>query len=104
MASVDMPEKNLRVATGLACSLVRAQVLAAGKDLTRAEAVARQALAEAQKAGLVRYQLEASLALAECQAKGKDAAAVSVRLRDLESSARKAGFELIARQAAASKP
>ena len=55
---------DLDVVTTLSWALARARVLAAGTDRAAAEALARQALADARSAGLVRYQLEASLALA----------------------------------------
>ena len=71
------------------------------KDLAGAEHLAREAADEANRFGLVRIQLEASLAIAEIQQKGRNPAQGRVHLAKLANDARAKGFELIAREASA---
>jgi tetratricopeptide (TPR) repeat protein len=78
----------------------RADVMAAGQDFLNAERVAQQAVAQARTVGLVRLELEASLALGQIQMRANKPAAARARLQELDKSARARGFELIARKAA----
>jgi hypothetical protein len=80
--------------------LNHAAVMAAGQDFMSAEKVAQQAVAQARTVGLVRLELEASLALGQIQMRAKKPVAACARLQELEKSARASGFELIARKAA----
>ena len=74
----------------------------AANDLAGAERLAREVAAEADKLGLVRIQLEASLAIGEIEQKGPNQAQGRVRLAKLANDARAKGFALIAREASAS--
>jgi hypothetical protein len=59
---------------------------------------------EANKLGLVRIELEASLALGEILLQGKNPGLGRKRLEETEETARSKGFELIARKASAARP
>jgi tetratricopeptide (TPR) repeat protein len=86
----------------LALRLVEARVWAAEKDLPAAEGAARQVLATAEAQGLVRLQLQASLALAEVLTAGSaDPTSARRESKRVADTARSKGFELIARKAAA---
>ena len=95
-------EESKDVTIRLPFALESAYAKAAVKDLAGAERLARKVAVEADKLGLVRIQLEASLAIGEIQQKGPNPAQGRVRLAKLASDARAKGFELIAREASAS--
>lgn len=81
-------------------ALDRAYVLAADGDLPGAEKLARDVQRQAQQLGIVRYQLEASLALAEFLARARNSASGRAQLKEVQRAANKAGFGLIALNAA----
>ncbi len=78
-----------------------ARVRVAEKDYSGAERSALEVLAQADKHGLVRLQLEASLALAEIHTAGHNTANVRLELRQLQTTAQSRGFGLIVHKAAA---
>ncbi|MGH9503479.1 MAG: protein kinase domain-containing protein [Terriglobales bacterium] len=94
-------EKSKDVTIRLPFALESAYAKAAVEDLAGAERLAREVTDEANQLGLVRVQLEASLAIAEIQQKGRNPAQGRVHLAKLANDARAKGFELIARQASA---
>ncbi|MGC2183320.1 MAG: protein kinase [Terriglobales bacterium] len=97
----ELYEKSKDVTIRLPFALESAYAKAAVKDLAGAERLAREVAGEANKFGLVRVQLEASLAIGEIQQKGRNPAQGRVHLAKLANDARAKGFELIAREAAA---
>jgi tetratricopeptide (TPR) repeat protein len=89
------------VVRGLSLRVDNAYLLAASKRTADAEGVARDAMAEALKLGLIRLYLEASLALGKTQlqaSRGEGRA----RLQRLAKDAQARGFVLIAQEASAS--
>jgi len=78
-----------------------ARVRAAEKDFSGAEYAAREVLAQADRRGLVRLQLQASLTLAEVHAAGADSTGVRAEVQRVQRAAQSKGFGLMARQAAA---
>jgi serine/threonine protein kinase/tetratricopeptide (TPR) repeat protein len=98
--AVRLSEKSQDVTVRIPLTLDHAYVMAAEKNQGGAEAAAKQALTRARSLGLVRLQLEASLALGQIQMAGSNRNAGRARLQALEKSARAKGFELIARKAA----
>ncbi len=98
--AVRLSEKSQDVTVRIPVILDHAYVMAAGKNLGKAETTAQKALTRASNLGLFRLQLEASLALGQIQMTGPNPAAGRARLHALEKSARAKGFELIARKAA----
>jgi eukaryotic-like serine/threonine-protein kinase len=92
-------EKSKDVTIRLPFAVESAYTKAAMHDLVGAERLAREVDVEADKFGLVRIQLEASLAIGEFQQKGPNKAQGRVRLLKLANEARPKGFELIARKA-----
>ena len=80
----------------LPLELQRARLVAASHDFTGAERIAAQALSKAEKAGLVRMQLEASLTLGEIQLRGRNHAGSRIHLQQLAKQAHTKGFERIA--------
>jgi len=100
-SAVQRSKTNLDVGVRLSCSLAFAHVLAASRNLAEAESVARQALEQAHQLDLLPFELEASLLLGRIEMQGKDPASGRARIKELQARARKTGFVLIARQAAA---
>jgi serine/threonine protein kinase/tetratricopeptide (TPR) repeat protein len=98
--AVRLSEKSQNVTVRIPVILDRAYVMAAGKNVGGAETTAQEALTLARNLGLVRLQLEASLALGQIQMTRPNRAAGRAELQALEKSARAKGFELIARKAA----
>jgi len=98
--AVRLSEKSQDVTVRIPVILDHAYVMAAAKNLGAAETSAQQALTRAHSLGLVRLQLEASLALGQIQMARPNPAAGRARLQALEKTARAKGFELIARKAA----
>ncbi len=97
----ELYEKSKDVTIRLPFALESAYTKAAVKDLAGAERLAREAADEANRFGLVRIQLEASLAIGEIQQKGRNPARGRVHLAKLANDARAKGFELIAGEASA---
>jgi len=100
-AALKRSENNRNVRLRLSCSLAYADVVAATRNLAEAESLAQQVLGQARQLGLLRLDLEASLLLGGIEMRGKDPAAGRARLEEVEKLARKTGFALIVRQAAA---
>ena len=98
--AVRLSEKSQDVMVRIPVILDHAYVMAAGKNLVKAEATAQQTLTRASNLGLFRLQLEASLALGQIQLRGPNPSAGRARLHALQKSASARGFELIARKAA----
>jgi len=98
--AVRLSEKSQDVIVRIPVILDHAYVMAAEKNLRRAENAAHQALTQARSLGLFRLQLEASLTLGHIELQARNPAAAHARLQALEKSARAKGFELIARKAA----
>ena len=83
----------------LAAAVTFGRILTASGDFAAARKTLSDALAEAQKANLAYYQLDARLALAQLQLKSSNASAARASLAALENEARASGFLLIARKA-----
>ena len=98
--AVRLSEKSQDVTVRIPVILDHAYIMAAGKDLGRAESTAREGLSRARNLGLFRLQLEASLALGQIEMANPNPTAGRARLQALEKSANAKGFELIARKAA----
>jgi eukaryotic-like serine/threonine-protein kinase len=96
---LELSNKSRDVTIGLPFTIENAYATAAGGDPAEGERMARNALVEADKFGLVRIQLEASLAIAYIRMKGSSDSRKP--LTELARNARARGFELIARKAAA---
>jgi serine/threonine protein kinase/tetratricopeptide (TPR) repeat protein len=96
-----LSRKSSDVTVRLSLAIQNAYTRAAAKDWREAEQLARNAMTEANKLGLVQIELEASLAVGEIQRQGKKSAAGRKRLEGTEKTARSKGFELISRRAAA---
>jgi tetratricopeptide (TPR) repeat protein/TolB-like protein len=92
-------DRTTRVWVDIVSAMVRASV---GKPAD-ARASLKATLAETQKYGFVRPQLEARLALGEIEMKSGHAVAGRLRLEALEKDATARGFGLIASKAAAAK-
>jgi eukaryotic-like serine/threonine-protein kinase len=101
--ALTLSKKSSDVTVSLPLAIQNAYVRAAGKDLAGAQQSARTALAEANRLGLARIELEASLALGEIQLRGSNRVPDRKRLEDTEKKARAKGFELIARRANAAR-
>ncbi len=78
-----------------------ARVRAAEKNASGAKRAGEQALDDAKSHGLVGTQFEASLVLGEIQLSGPSPALARAELARLQKRAKRYGFELIARKAAA---
>ena len=98
--AVRLSEKSLDVTVRIPVILDHAYVMAAEKNLGKAEIAAQQALTRARNLGLFRLQLEASLTLGHIELQARNPAAARARLQALEKRARAKGFELIARKSA----
>ena len=98
--AVRLSQKSQDVTVRIPVFLDQAYVMAARKNLDRAESTAREALNRARSLGLFRLQLEASLALGQIEMARPNPTTGRARLLVLEKSARAKGFELIARKAA----
>ncbi len=94
---LELSSKSRDVTIGLPFTIERAYAAAATGDLTEAERITGKALVEAGKFGLVRIQLEASLAI--CRIRMKGGSDSTAQLAELTRNARVSGFELIARKA-----
>ena len=101
--AVQLSEKSQDVAVRIPVMLDHAYVMAAGKNLGGAETTAQDALTRARNLGLVRLQLEASLALGEVQMQKRNPDVGRKRLEETEKSARAKGFVLIAQKASAAQ-
>jgi tetratricopeptide (TPR) repeat protein len=98
-----LSKKSSNVMVRLPLAIQNAYTRAAAKDLPEAEQLARNAMVEANKLGLVRIELEASLAIGEIQMKGKNPTLGRKRLEETGKTAHSKGFELIARKASAAQ-
>ena len=78
-----------------------ARVQAAEKNVAGAKRAGEQALDDAKSHGLVGTQFEASLVLGEIQLSGPSPALARAELARVQKKAKRYGFELIARKAAA---
>jgi serine/threonine protein kinase/tetratricopeptide (TPR) repeat protein len=94
---------NQNIGTRLDFTIVSARVLAALGSPLPAKNSLDNAIAEATKAGFLKYEFEARLALAETEMKAGLAAEPSARLVELETDAKARGFVLIAHKAAAAR-
>lgn len=101
--AVTLSKKSSNVMVLIPLSIQDAYTRAASNDLLEAGRIARSAVEEAKKIGIVRIELEASLALGEIQLRGTNPALGHKRLEETEKNARSAGFELIARNASAAQ-
>lgn len=99
----SLSAKSNDVATRLVFEIDSAYVLAAARDFSRAEGLARSALAGAAELGYVHSRFEASLALGEIQMMGGNPSAGRVTLQQLTKDARARGFAFIAREASAAR-
>ncbi len=91
--------KSSDVATRLVFEVDDSYVLAAARDFSGAEHLAKSTFTEANKLGFVQTQMEASLALGEIQTTGPNPTAGRVVLQRLAKDARAKGFALIAKKA-----
>jgi tetratricopeptide (TPR) repeat protein len=98
-----LSKKSSDVTIRLPLAIQNADTLAAAKNLPDAERLARNVATEAHKLGLVRIELEASLAIGEIQLRGTNPIQGRKRLEETERKARSEGFELIARNASAAQ-
>jgi len=101
--ALTLSKKSSDVTVRLPLAIQNAYTRAAAKDLPEGERLARSVLVQANKLGLVRIELEASLAIGEIQLKGTNPTLGRKRLEETEKSARSKGFELIARKASAAR-
>ena len=101
--ALTLSKKSSDVTIRLPLAIQNAYTQAASKDLPDAEWLARNVLAEAHKLGLVRIELEASLAIGEIQLQGTNPTLGRKQLEETEKSARSKGFELVARKASAAR-
>jgi serine/threonine protein kinase/tetratricopeptide (TPR) repeat protein len=101
--ALPMAEKSSDVIQRMPIAIDHVYLLAAEKNFTGAKQLAQQTIAQARKLKLVQYQLEATLALGEAQMKERNQAAGRAQLVELEKTARKLGFERIARKAAVAR-
>lgn len=88
----------------LGLQIEQSHFLGATGEAAEAEKIAQKTLTEVRKLGLLRLELEATLALCEAQLRGKDPAAARAGLNRLAKIARAKGFELIAQRAEAARP
>ena len=98
-----LSKKSSDVTIRLPLEIQNAYMQAAAKNLPDAERLARNVAMEAHKLGLVRIELEASLAIGEIQLHGTNPTLGHKRLEETEKNARSEGFELIARNASAAQ-
>jgi serine/threonine protein kinase/tetratricopeptide (TPR) repeat protein len=96
--AVRLSEKSHDVMVRIPVMLDHAYVMAADKNLGGAETTAQDALTRSRNLGLLRLQLEASLALGEFQMQTNPGLGRK-RFEQIEREARSKGFELIARKA-----
>ena len=102
--AIDAPATQIeraRLIDRLEWRLADARVRMADTDDTGAERAAEQTLTEARIHGLIGMQFEASLVLAEIHLTGPDPARARAELLRLQEEARRKGYGLIARKAAA---
>lgn len=99
--AVVLSRKSSDVTVRLPLAIQNAYGRAAAKDLRAGELLARNAMTEADRLGLVGIELEASLALGEIQKEGRNFDAGRKRLEETEKMAHAKGFELVARKARA---
>lgn len=96
--AVRVSQKSQDVLVRIPVMIDRAYLLAAG-DNRGGAASAQDALTQARNLGLVRMQLEASLALGQIQMQERNPEKGRKRLEDTEKTARSLGFALIAQKA-----
>jgi len=101
--ALALSKKSGDVTVHLALAIQNAYMRAAANELPEAEKLARNAMVEANKLGLIRIELEASLALGEFQLKGKSPASGRKRLDETEKIAHGRGFGLFAQKANAAR-
>lgn len=101
--AVRLSQKSQDVLVRLPVMIDQAYVMAAGKNLGGAAAAGQDALTQARNLGLVRLQLEASLALGEIQMKRRNPELGRKRLQNTEENARSKGFALITQKANAAQ-
>ena len=101
--AVNLSRKSSNVMVLLPLAIQNAYTQAAAGDLPRAEQLARNARLEAKKLGLVRLELETSVALGDIQLRRGNPAVARKMLEETEKTARAKGFELIARNARAAR-
>jgi tetratricopeptide (TPR) repeat protein len=101
--ALTLSQKSGAVIVRLPLAIQHAYTRAATRDLSEAERLARNALVEADKLGLVRIELEASLAIGEIQLQGKNSTAGRKQLEETEKTARSKGFERIAQRASSAR-
>jgi serine/threonine protein kinase/tetratricopeptide (TPR) repeat protein/TolB-like protein len=101
--ALTLSQKSGAVIVRLPLAIQHAYTRAATRDLSEAERLARNALVEADKLGLVRIELEASLAIGEIQLQGKNSTVARKQLEETEKTARSKGFERIAQRASSAR-
>ncbi len=97
--AVRLSAKSRDVLVRIPVILDQAYFMAADGNLVGAETSAQDALTQARNLGLVRLQLEASLALGEIQMREKNHDFGRQRLMETENTAHSKGFALIAQKA-----
>jgi serine/threonine protein kinase/tetratricopeptide (TPR) repeat protein len=98
-----LAKKSSNVIVRLPLQIQNAFTQAAAKNQLAAERLARSAMVESSKLGLIRIELEAALALGEIEMLRKNPDAGRNRLADTEKAARARGFDFIARKANAAR-
>jgi serine/threonine protein kinase/tetratricopeptide (TPR) repeat protein len=101
--ALTLADKSKDLILNIPVAIAHAYVLSASEDIVASEKIAEQVLAQSRQLGLVRFQLQASLALGEFEMSGKNPGAGRARLEELEGTAHNMGFELIARKAGAAR-
>ena len=97
--AVRLSQKSQDVLVRIPVRIDQAYVMAAAKNLGGAAVAGQDALTQARNLGLLRLQLEASLALGEIQMQKRNPELGRKRLQDTEENARSKGFALIAQKA-----
>lgn len=101
--ALQLSEKSKDVLLTIPITLDHAYLLAAAHDLDGANRVAGQLYQQVHRFGMKCDELNASLALAEFQAHGPKGNLALARLKEIEATAHRLGFELIARKASAAR-
>ena len=101
--AVRLSAKSRDVLVRIPVILDHAYFMAADGNLVGAETSAQDALTQARNLGLVRLQLEASLALGKIQMRAKNHDFGRKRLLETENTAHSKGFALIAQKASAAQ-
>jgi tetratricopeptide (TPR) repeat protein len=97
-AAMALAGRNYDIAVQADVTIEQISLLIAERNLEPAAKLARQMIAQFQRNGIVRYQLEASLELGRIQAL-ENSSAAGTTFQEVRETAHRKGFELIAHQA-----